>query len=169
MRQKHVSIFPSFFQNEDPKELKIVRVYRAEYKKIDALLNKYPELLEAAHQDLQSLCKPNPTREREADFTTFNLFRAIIVMKIENVDYRRASLLIGLMEPLQDFCRLTKKTSINHSLLCQAHRAISPETWQAINQLFAKRMQKEGKIDLDNIRVDSFCNFYPFSPNFLLW
>jgi len=155
MRQVHDNIFPELFQGEATKELKIVREYREEYKKIDALLCKYPELLEAAHQDLQSLCKPNPTRERKATITTFNLFRAIIVMKIENVNYRRASLLIGLMEPLQDFCQLSKKTSINHSLLCQAHCAISPETWQLINQRLAKRMQKEGKIDLDNIRTDT--------------
>ena len=155
MRSKHVPIFPELFQSDDIKELKIMREYREKYKAIDALLQKYPELFEAAHQDLQSLCSPNPSRERESDFTTFHLFRALIVMKLENVTYRHASLLIGFIKPLQDFCHLIKKTSINHSLLCQAHRAISSETWQRINKLFAKRMQKEGKIDLDNIRTDT--------------
>jgi len=172
MRREQNNMFPELFQGNGTKELKIIREYREEYQKIDALLRKYPELLVAAHQDLQTLCKPNPTREREADFTTFNLFRAIIILKIENVDYRRGSLLIGLIEPLQDFCRLTKKTSINPSLLCQAHRAISPETWQLINQLFAKRMQKEGKIDLDNIRTDTTVvetNIHYPTDSSLLW
>jgi hypothetical protein len=148
MRQKHAPIFPEVFQSEDVKDLKIIREYREKYKAIDAFLQKYSELFDAVHQDLQSLCTPNPSRERKSDFTTFQLFRALIVMKLENVTYRRASLLIGLIKPLQDFCHLFEKTSINHSLLCQAHRIIDSETWQHINQLFAKRMQEDARLTL---------------------
>jgi len=58
MRREQNNMFPELFQGNGTKELKIIREYREEYQKIDALLRKYPELLVAAHQDLQTLCNP---------------------------------------------------------------------------------------------------------------
>jgi hypothetical protein len=171
MRLQQDTIFSILFQ-DDAEVSKPQQVYRDKYRKIDDLLRKYPELLTAAHQDLQSLCNPHPSRKRKPDFTTENLFRALLVMKIENATYRRASLLIGEMPTLQNFCRLINKTSINHSLLNKAHSAISPETWQRINQLFAKRMQKAGKITLDVIRTDTTVvetNIHYPTDSSLLW
>jgi IS5 family transposase len=172
MRQQQDNIFSELFQDDEIKVPKIVQEYRDTYNKIDALLRKYPELLKAAHHDLQALCKPDSSRQREPDFTTENLFRAILVMKIENVNYRRATILIAESKTLQNFCRLYKKETINHSLLCYAHNALSPETWQTINRHFALQMKKEKKIDLTNIRTDTTVvetNIHYPTDSSLLW
>src|SRR5215469_18436290 len=117
MRQKHNNIFLSFFQDNDSetKSLKIVRLFREEYKRVDEYLKKYPELLEAAHRDLKNLCKPNPKRNRTPDITTENLFRAILVMQIEGIPYRETTIRIAESATLQNFCRLYNKETINHS------------------------------------------------------
>jgi len=135
MRQEHNNILIGFFQEDnDIKVPKNVQEYRENYKQIDALLQKYPEIQKTVHQDIQTLCQSEPIRKRKADFITENLFRAILVMQLENVFYRKASILIAESKTLQDFCQLTKKETINHHLLCAAFKSISPDTWKTINQ-----------------------------------
>ena len=56
---------------------------------------------------------------------------------------------------LQNFCRLFDKETINHSLICAAFKAITPETWKTINKHFAHCMQQEKKIDVEIIRTDT--------------
>jgi len=157
MRPKHNDILTGFFHNADgeAKTTKIVQLYREEYKRVDEYLNKHPEILELAHCDLQKLCKSNPKKNRTPDFTTENLFRAVLVMQIEALDYRETSIRIAESKTLQHFCRLFDKETINHSLICYAFKALSPETWKAINQHFGKCMQQEKKITIDNIRTDT--------------
>ena len=89
MRQKHKNILPGFFTDDEneTKTPKIVRLFREEYKRLDEYLKKYPEITELAHRDLMKLCKPNPQRNRTPDFTTENLFRAVLVMQTEAVPY----------------------------------------------------------------------------------
>ena len=71
MRQKQQDILPGFFHDnhlnddDETKTLQIVRRFREEYKRVDALLQKYPEILEAAHRDLKKLCKPDAMKKRK--------------------------------------------------------------------------------------------------------
>jgi len=174
MRPKHNDILTGFFHNEEDeaKTTKIVWQYREEYKRLDEYLKNYPEILEAAHRDLQKLCKPNPKKNRTPDFTTENLFRAVLVMQIEALDYREVSIRIAESKTLQNFCRLLDKETINHSLICQAFKALSPTTWKHINQRFAKCMQQEKKITVDNIRTDTTVvetNIHYPTDSSLLW
>jgi IS5 family transposase len=174
MRQKHRNMLPGFFRDDEneTKVLQIVQLFREEYKRIDEQLTKYPEIFEAAHRDLAKLCKADPKRNRQPDFTTENLFRAVLVMQIEAMPYREATVRIAESITLQNFCRLDKKETINHSLLCSAFNAITPETWQTINQLFALRMKQEKKIDIDNIRTDTTVvesNIHYPTDSSLLW
>lgn len=174
MRQKRQNILPGFFQDDDneAKTPKIVRLFREEYKRLDAILQKYPELLEAAHRDLKKLCKPDTKRDRTPDFTTENLFRAVLVMQIEAVPYREAVVRIAESQTLQNFCRLDKKETINHSLLAVAFKTISPETWESINDVFALCMKKAKKINVDHIRTDTTVvetNIHYPTDSSLLW
>jgi len=181
MRQKHRDMLPVFFhdglapvaQDENfTKVPQIVRQYREEYKRIDDQLQKYPEILEAVHRDLAKLCKPDPVRDRRPDFTTENLFRALLVMQIEAVPYREAVVRIAESRTLQNFCRLVKKETVNHTLLCSAFNAITPDTWQTINQFYAIRMKQEEKISIDNIRTDTTVvesNIHYPTDSSLLW
>jgi IS5 family transposase len=174
MRQKQQDILSGFFHDDDNenKTLQIVRQFRDEYKRIDDQLQKYPEILEAAHRDLEKLCKPDSTRDRQADFTSENLFRAVLVVQVEGIPYRETTVRIAESQTLQNFCRLEKKETINHSLICSAFNAISPETWQTINQSYALRMKQEEKIDTDNIRIDTTVvetNIHYPTDSSLLW
>jgi len=174
MRQKQNIMLPNFFQNDESetKTPKIVWQFREEYKRLDNYLEKYPEILATAHRDLANLCKPDPTKKRTPDFTSENLFRALLVMQIEAVPYREATLRIAESQTLQNFCRLDKKETINHSLLCAAFKALSPETWETINRCFATRMKHEKKISVDNIRVDTTVvetNIHYPNDSSLLW
>ena len=116
MRPKHTDILTGFFHNDESesKTLKSVQLYREEYKRVDEYLNKHPEILELAHRDLQKLCKPNPKKDRTPDFTSDHLFRAVLVMQIEALNYRETTIRIAESRTLQNFCRLFDKETINH-------------------------------------------------------
>ena len=174
MRPKHTDILTGFFHNDESesKTLKSVQWYRAEYKRVDEYLNKHPEIFELAHRDLQKLCKPHPKKDRTPDFTSDHLFRAVLVMQIEALNYRETTIRIAESRTLQNFCRLFDKETINHSLICYAFKALSPDTWKAINQYFGKQMQQEGKITIENIRTDTTVvetNIHYPTDSSLLW
>jgi len=156
MRQKTKNILPGFFQNEknDDSTLKIVQRHRDLFKTLDEYLTKYPEFEQLAHEELKSLCKPDPSRQREPDFSTQNLFRAVLVARIGNLHWEPATIAIAESITLQKFCRLFHKETINGSLLCQAAGRLSPDTWRNFNTWFAHRMIAEGKITPEIIRAD---------------
>jgi len=157
MRPKSNNIFPAFFSNDTVAAESVnknVQHYRDIYKTIDAYLVKYPEIEQLAHEELKTLCKPNPTRRRTPDFTTQNLFRAVLITRLERLDFRSAEIDISEKLTLQNFCRLYKKTTISFQLIDQASIALSPETWQHLNCFFADRMVAEEKINVDYIRSD---------------
>ena len=118
MRLKAEAIF-EFGSDDDQQQNKIVREYRDEYKTLSEILDEHPEILEMVHRDLAKLSKATSRRGRKADFTSENLFRAIVVMQREGLDYREASVRIAESETLQNFCRLIKKPTIDFTLLEQ--------------------------------------------------
>jgi IS5 family transposase len=157
MRPKSNNIFAELFSNDEPSAEttnKNVQHYRDVYKNIDEFLQKYPEIEQRAHDDLKTLCKPNPVRHRTPDFTTQNLFRAVLVTKLEELDFRDAEVEIAEKTTLQNFCRLDKKYTISFQLIDQACLRLSPETWQDVNRFFAARMVAEEKICPDYVRSD---------------
>ena len=160
MRPKTKNIFPEFFSleteptTENQKANKNVQHYRNLYKTIDDYLKHYPEIEQLAHADLQQLCKTDSTRKRTPDFTTQNLFRAVIVQQMEQLPFRDTEVAIAESQTLQKFCRLDKKETISFQLIDQALLALKPETWQSLNQFFAARMVAEEKIDPDYVRSD---------------
>ena len=90
MRIKAEAIL-EFRPPDDEQQNKIVREYRDEYKTISGILDKHPKVLEMVHRDLEQLSKSTSRRGRKATFTSENLFRAILVMQREGLDYREAS------------------------------------------------------------------------------
>ena len=128
MRLKAESILE--FGAADEQQNGIVREYRDEYKTLSELLDKQPKVLEMVHRDLDLLSKSTSRRGRKAVFTSENLFRAILVMQREGLDYREASVRIAESETLQRFCRLLKKSTIDFTLLSKAFGVIQPETWE---------------------------------------
>jgi hypothetical protein len=108
------------FGPSDEHPNKTVRAYRNEYKLLGEILDKQPKILEWVHRDLEQLSNSTSRRGRKATFTSENLFRAILVMQREGLDYREASVRIAESETLQWFCRLLKKPTLDFTLLNKA-------------------------------------------------
>ena len=141
----------------------IVREYREEYKSLSEILDKQPKILELVHRDLQQLSNSTSPRGRKAIFTSENLFRAILVMQREGLDYREASIRIAESETLQCFCRLLKKPTIDFTLLNKAFGVLQPETWETINHLLALDALSEEMVSVDHVRTDTTvteCNIH---------
>ena len=162
MRLKAEAIF-EFTVDGDHKQNKSVREYRREYKLVGDILDRHPEILELVHRDLAKLSKATSTRGRRPSFTSENLFRAVLVMQHEGLDYREASIRIAESDTLQNFCRLIKKRSIDFTLLNKAYCAIRPETWETINHLLGVGAVAGETISIDHLRTDTTvteCNIH---------
>ena len=160
------------FGAADEGQIEIVREYRDEYKTISELLDGEPKVLETVHRDLDALSKSTSPRGRKAVFTSENLFRAILVMQREGLDYREASVRIAESETLQSFCRLLKKPTIDFTLLSKAYGVIQPETWENINHLLALNARSEEMLTVEHVRTDSTvteCNIHWPTDSSLLW
>ena len=162
MRLKAEAVF-EFGLDDDQQLNKIVREYRREYKRVSEILDRHPEILEMVHGDLAKLSKATSRRGRTADFTSENLFRAILVMQREALDYREASVRIAESETLQNFCRLRSKSTIDFTLLNKAFGAIQAETWEKINHLLALGAVADETISIEDLRTDTTvteCNIH---------
>ena len=171
MRLKAEAVF-EFGPDEGRRQNKILREYREEYKRIGRILEEHPELLEMAHRDLAKLSKRSSPRGRKADFTSENLFRAILVMQREGLDYREASIRIAESDTLQSFCRLMKKATIDFTLLNKAYGVLQPETWEKMNHVLALHAVAEETISIDHLRTDTTvteCNIHWPTDSSLLW
>jgi len=112
-------------------------------------------ILDRVHRDLGKLCKATTKRGRKPIFTSENLFRAILVMQREGLDYREASVRIAESETLQNFCRLIKKPTIDFTLLNKAFCAIEPATLELINQMLGLQAVEDGVVTIEHLRTDT--------------
>jgi IS5 family transposase len=161
-----------FGLDDNQRQNKIVREYRDQYKVVDEILDRYPEILEMAHRDLAKLSTATSGRGRKAEFTSENLFRALLVMQREGLDYREASVRIAESDTLQNFCRLIKKPTIDFTLLNKAYGAIQPETWQRMNHALALRAVADEVVSTEHLRTDTTvteCNIHWPTDSSLLW
>ena len=161
-----------FGLGDDQRQTKIIREYHEEYKAVGEILDGRPEILEMVHGDLAKLSKASSPQGRKADFTSENLFRAVLVMQREGFDYREASIRIYESDVLQSFCRLIKKRSIDFTLLSKAYSAIQPQTWESINQMLGLQAVADEVISIDHLRTDTTvteCNIHWPTDSSLLW
>lgn len=171
MRVKAEAVF-DLWSDDDRHLNKIVREYREQYKAIGRILDKSPRILDMVHRDLEKLSKATSRRGRKPLFTSENLFRAILVMQREGLDYREASVRIAESESLQNFCRLIKKCTIDFTLLNKAYGAIQPETWEAVNLLLGLKAVEDETISLEHVRTDTTvteCSIHWPTDSGLLW
>jgi IS5 family transposase len=145
---------------------KTVREVREKYKGVSRILDKHPEILVAAHEDLKKLShggskegqggRQNKGRKgRSGDFTSENILRALVVHAIEGGSFRDTERLIAESEFLQDFVRTRKKAALEYSFLDRCFQAIGPATWKQINELLGLKAEAEDHIDPTVIRTDT--------------
>jgi IS5 family transposase len=171
MRVKAEAIL-DFGWGDDRADNKTVRDYRREYKTLSEILDRRGGILDLVHRDLEQLSKATSRRGRKPTFTSENLFRAVLVMQREALDYRQASVRIAESETLQRFCRLLKKPTMDFTLLNKAFAAIRPETWERINHVLALGAVEEEAVSLDHVRTDTTvteCNIHWPTDSSLLW
>ena len=171
MRVKAEAIL-DFGWDEDGADNRTVRDYRREYKTLSEILDRRGEILDLVHRDLEQLSKATSRRGRKPTFTSENLFRAVLVMQREALDYRQASVRIAESETLQRFCRLLKKPTMDFTLLNKAFAAIRPETWERINHMLALSAVDEKTVSLDHVRTDTTvteCHIHWPTDSSLLW
>lgn len=171
MRVKAEAILDFGWADEDA-DNQTVRDYRHDYKMLSEILDDRPDILDAVHGDLERLSQATSPRGRKPIFTSENLFRAVLVMQREGLDYRQASIRIAESETLQRFCRLLKKPTLDFTLLNKAFGAIQPETWERINHLLALSAVDEEAVSLDHVRTDTTvteCNIHWPTDSSLLW
>ncbi|HBO43899.1 MAG TPA: hypothetical protein DD670_08210, partial [Planctomycetaceae bacterium] len=85
MRRKSEAVL-SFESNDDGLP-KVVRDYRERYRVISQVLDGNPEILSAIHRDLLKLSEGD-SRGREGDYTSENIFRALIIQHLEGLPFR---------------------------------------------------------------------------------
>ena len=171
MRLKAEAIL-DFGWDDDGVDNRTVRDYRREYKTLSEILDRRGEILDLTHRDLEQLSKATSRRGRKPTFTSENLFRAVLVMQREALDYRQASVRIAESETLQRFCRLLKKPTMDFTLLNKTFAAIRPETWERINHMLALSAVDEEAVSLDHVRTDTTvteCHIHWPTDSSLLW
>jgi IS5 family transposase len=150
--------------------LKVVRDYRAKYESIDACLAANPRIVYLVHADLETLSTSQGGRQ--ANFTTENLFRALLVHQLEKTPLRDTVIRIAESPTLQWFIRLGPRSVPDFTLLHRAFKAISAETWKLINEELACHAVKQEGMDVSELRTDTTvieANIHYPTDSALLW
>lgn len=153
MRREREAVLP-FTGNNDDRLPKTVRDYRKKYKRISRILDKHPEILKLAHEDLKRL-SGGGRRGRKGDFTSETILRALIVHAIEGLSLRETVIRIAESEFLQDFLRTRKKAVMDFTFLDKCFQAIRAATWKRINEALARAAVESKTIDAATIRADT--------------
>ena len=114
MRRKKEAVL--CFESNDEGLPKVIRDYRARYRTISQVLDKNPEILDLVDRDLQKLSQGG-RKGRQADFTSENILRALVVQDMEGLPFREAVIRMGGDGFLQDFLRTRKKAVMDFTFL----------------------------------------------------
>jgi len=152
MRRKSEAVL-SFESNDDGLP-KVVRDYRERYRVISQVLDGNPEILSAIHRDLLKLSEGD-SRGREGDYTSENIFRALIIQHLEGLPFRETVIRIGSDPFLQDFARMRKRPVMDYSFLDKCFLAIEPKTWKCVNELLGQYGVAEDMVHANVIRADT--------------
>jgi transposase, IS5 family len=152
MRRKKEAVL--CFESNDEGLPKVIRDYRARYRTISQVLDRNPEILDLVHRDLQKLSQGD-RKGRQADFTSENILRALIVQDMEGLPFREAVIRMGGDGFLQDFLRTRKKAVMDFTFLNKCSLAIRPETWKRGNELLGRYGVQQGVLNPKVIRTDT--------------
>ena len=152
MRRKNEAVL--CFESNDDGLPKVVRDYRERYRVISQVLDDNPEILSAIHRDILKLSEGD-AQGREGDYTSENIFRALIVQHLEGLPFRETVIRIGSDSFLQDFARMRKRPVMDYSFLDKCFLAVEPKTWKHINELLGQYGVAEDMVHTNVIRTDT--------------
>ena len=135
------------------------------------ILAATPKILTVFQRDVARVLS-KAGRKRTAHFTSDHLLRAILVMELEGLPYRETVVRIDDRQFLRRFVRVYAGEVLDHSLLCKAYKAVSPETWEKMNQLLGRYAIDGERITGTGLRVDTTAcetNIHYPTDSSLLW
>lgn len=142
--------------NFQPATLRLTNDYQERYRRIDALLDAAPQILQLAHADIQKgLERVHRQRNRPCRYTSENVLRLVICQAIEGASLREIIVRVDDSNFLRDFCRFGMDKMMGHTLFCSLRNAIRPATWNLINQALTTQAVREKLITGDMLRVDT--------------
>jgi len=133
---------------------RIVDEFEEKYKRISDLLDENPKILDRVDRDLSENLGVS-RKGRRSRYTSENILRALLVLRIEGLSYRDTVVRIADSILLHDFVRLGTRTVMDHTFLCRCFDAIGPETWEALVGLQVADAARAGRADPAQIRTDT--------------
>lgn len=133
---------------------KTVLEYENKYNRISEILDENSEILNLIDRELKGVCRSGK-KGRKSTYTSEILLRAMIVHQLESMPLRGTEILLTHNIFLQDFIRLGDRKAPSYALLCQALKAIKPQTWEKVNKVFTLFALENHCIDPSCLRVDT--------------
>ena len=138
----------------NPPRLKITQEFHAQYDRISQLLDENPAILDLVHGDLASLAElvEGEGRSRYASDT---VLRLCVCQVIEGLSLRETIVRVDTCGALRRFIRVDGGSMMDYSTFCRLRNAITPETWQKINQTLAQYAVAQEAISSEGLRLDT--------------
>lgn len=155
--------------------LKVTRQYYRKFSSVNDVLRANPAILAAFHEDLsRGSGKPrrHGKRNRRSSYTSEQLLRAILVMEIEQLSFRDATLRMDDSVFLRRFVGIDTGQVMDFTTLQKAYKSVRPETWKKINDLLGQYAIGQKHIQGDVLRVDTTAyetNIHYPTDSSLLW
>jgi IS5 family transposase len=142
-----------------------------ELSAIICILDRNPIIYDLAMQDLSS--KSKISKAGAKGMTAEQVVRAAIIKKIFEFSYKDLSFHLIDSVSLRRFCLIgIADKGFKKSVLCKNIKAISPETWEAINRCIVRFAKDEGIEKGREVRIDCTVvesNIHTPSDSTLLW
>jgi transposase, IS5 family len=166
---------PIFSQQEEltfedqTHSLKIVKEYQKSIHEYSNILDENPEIIKLFHSDLVKL---GSSEGSQAEFSSEQIFRSLLVKSIFGLTYRDTVIRISMDAALRRFTRIFSGAMIDFTFLCKANKIIDPSTWEKIHHIFMKFAISNDLITGNSLRVDSTVvetNIHYPTDSHLLW
>jgi IS5 family transposase len=160
-----------YFNYTDSSSLKVVQEYRKKYDAISRILGENPQLLVLAHQDWCSLLSSSKNG-RSSGFTSEQLLRALLVMFIEEEDYRGVVIQLSNNHFLHHFVRLAPGEVMDFTFLNRAMSTLSVATLANMHEVLNQYALEMKKINGQKQRIDTTVyetNIHYPTDSSLLW
>ena len=138
--------------------LMVTRQYYEKYSAINDILRSNSEILTAFHEDASrglGKARRRGKRNRRSTYTSEQMLRAILVMEIEQLSYRDATIRIDDSIFLRRFVGLATGPVMDFTSLQKVYKAIRAETWKKINELLGQYAIDQELIEGRALRVDT--------------
>lgn len=159
-----------YFNFSETSSLDIVEAYRQKYQRVSELLDQNPQLLDLVHKDWAKLLSSSP--KGRSGFSSEQLLRALLVMFVEQKDYRGTIILIANSDFLKHFVRLAPKKIMDFTFLNKAYNALGPKTHEQMHRVLNDFAVSQQMISGDKQRMDTTAyetNIHYPTDSSLLW